>query len=238
VSKAQVSGLVGRALGVKENLGRDIPGKIFILLRLVEMFGEMRRGLTILKMRGSAHDKDMRSYTIDGQGMHLGKPCRNVTGSAGEGQDLRPTQTFHPGTFGLLGLLVILVLLAVRAHRIILRWYPGNVAFINYQDPPAFALRSGIKHDDKGITALGEDVAHPLVSPSSNKHVDTPLDQGAIHHLDGNLASINPAGDDLNTHGQPCYSKGVNVAPAHILTHCSLQVCPRETLLDNETEIT
>jgi circadian clock protein KaiC len=51
-----------------------------ILLRYVEMYGEMRRGLTVLKMRGSQHDKNIREFSIDGDGMHLGKPFRNVTG--------------------------------------------------------------------------------------------------------------------------------------------------------------
>ncbi|HEU5317321.1 MAG TPA: circadian clock protein KaiC [Chloroflexota bacterium] len=51
-----------------------------ILLRYVEMFGEMRRGLTVLKMRGSMHEKDIREFTIDGQGMHIGLPFRDVTG--------------------------------------------------------------------------------------------------------------------------------------------------------------
>lgn len=51
-----------------------------ILLRYVEMFGAMRRGITVLKMRGSIHDKDIRDYTIDNKGMHIGKPIRNVTG--------------------------------------------------------------------------------------------------------------------------------------------------------------
>ena len=51
-----------------------------ILLRYVEMFGEMRRGLTVLKMRGSQHDKDIKEFHIDGKGMHLGKPFRNVAG--------------------------------------------------------------------------------------------------------------------------------------------------------------
>lgn len=51
-----------------------------ILLRYVEMYGEMRRGLTVLKMRGSVHEKDIREFTIDGKGMHLGKPFRNITG--------------------------------------------------------------------------------------------------------------------------------------------------------------
>lgn len=53
---------------------------LIILLRYVEMQGEMRRGLTVLKMRGSAHDKQIREYVIDGSGMHLGRPFRNVAG--------------------------------------------------------------------------------------------------------------------------------------------------------------
>jgi circadian clock protein KaiC len=51
-----------------------------ILLRYVELFGEMRRGLTVLKMRGSMHDKEIREFTIDGQGMHIGKPFRGISG--------------------------------------------------------------------------------------------------------------------------------------------------------------
>ena len=51
-----------------------------ILLRYVEAFGEMKRGVTVLKMRGSAHDKDIREFTIDATGMHLGRAFRNVTG--------------------------------------------------------------------------------------------------------------------------------------------------------------
>ena len=51
-----------------------------ILLRYVEMFGEMRRGITVIKMRGSMHDKDIREYVIDGKGMHIGAQFRNVTG--------------------------------------------------------------------------------------------------------------------------------------------------------------
>lgn len=51
-----------------------------ILLRYVEMFGEMKRGLTVLKMRGSIHDKEIREFSIDQNGMHLGRPFRHVTG--------------------------------------------------------------------------------------------------------------------------------------------------------------
>lgn len=51
-----------------------------ILLRYVELLGEMRRGLTILKMRGSMHDKDIREFFINEQGLSLGKPFRNISG--------------------------------------------------------------------------------------------------------------------------------------------------------------
>lgn len=51
-----------------------------ILLRYVEMQGQMRRGLTVLKMRGSLHDKDIREFTIDGKGMHVGEPFHEVSG--------------------------------------------------------------------------------------------------------------------------------------------------------------
>lgn len=51
-----------------------------ILLRYVEVFGEMRRGITVLKMRGSMHNKDIREFSIDSKGMHVGKAFRNVSG--------------------------------------------------------------------------------------------------------------------------------------------------------------
>lgn len=51
-----------------------------ILLRYVEMRGEMKRGLTMLKMRGSAHDHDIHEFTIDSGGMHIGEPFRSVSG--------------------------------------------------------------------------------------------------------------------------------------------------------------
>ena len=51
-----------------------------ILLRYVEIFGEMRRGLTVLKMRGSLHDKRIREFVIDGQGMHIGNAFRDIAG--------------------------------------------------------------------------------------------------------------------------------------------------------------
>ena len=51
-----------------------------ILLRYVELLGEMRRGLAILKMRGTQHEKDIREYDIDASGMHIRAPFRGVHG--------------------------------------------------------------------------------------------------------------------------------------------------------------
>ncbi|MCQ8782960.1 circadian clock protein KaiC [Mangrovibrevibacter kandeliae] len=51
-----------------------------ILLRYVELHGEMRRGLAILKMRGTQHQKDIREYLIDGEGMHIRDAFRGVHG--------------------------------------------------------------------------------------------------------------------------------------------------------------
>ena len=51
-----------------------------ILLRYVEIYGEMRRGVTVLKMRGSMHEKQIREFSIDGNGMHIGKPFQNIVG--------------------------------------------------------------------------------------------------------------------------------------------------------------
>lgn len=45
-----------------------------ILLRYIQEHDMMHRGLMVLKMRGSEHDKHIRRFTIDGKGMHLGEP--------------------------------------------------------------------------------------------------------------------------------------------------------------------
>ena len=51
-----------------------------VLLRYVELNGRLRRTIALLKMRGSRHDHDIREYTIDGGGMHIGEPLRGVSG--------------------------------------------------------------------------------------------------------------------------------------------------------------
>ena len=51
-----------------------------ILLRYVETLGEVRRAITVLKMRGTWHDKEIREFKIDGGGMHIGETFRGVSG--------------------------------------------------------------------------------------------------------------------------------------------------------------
>ena len=51
-----------------------------IVLRYVEMYGTIKRAITVLKMRGSDHDRELREYRIDGTGLHVGDPFRNVAG--------------------------------------------------------------------------------------------------------------------------------------------------------------
>ena len=51
-----------------------------IVLRYVELRGEMRRGITVLKMRGSYHDNRIREYVIDANGMQIREAFTNVTG--------------------------------------------------------------------------------------------------------------------------------------------------------------
>ena len=51
-----------------------------ILLRYIEMNGEVRRGIAVLKMRGSTHDRRIREFRIDGSGMHIGDGFSGVSG--------------------------------------------------------------------------------------------------------------------------------------------------------------
>lgn len=51
-----------------------------ILLRYVEVFGTVRRGLAVLKMRGSVHDTNIHEFVIEASGMRLREPFRQVGG--------------------------------------------------------------------------------------------------------------------------------------------------------------
>ncbi len=54
-----------------------------ILLRYVEVMGQIRRGIAVLKVRGSNHDHNIREVTIGGDGMSIGDAFRDVSGILG-----------------------------------------------------------------------------------------------------------------------------------------------------------
>jgi circadian clock protein KaiC len=49
-----------------------------ILLRYIQESEIMHRGLMVLKMRGSEHAKEIRRFSIDNTGMHLGEPFKEA----------------------------------------------------------------------------------------------------------------------------------------------------------------
>ena len=49
-----------------------------MLLRYVEINGIMRRGVAVIKMRGSQHEKQIFEFVIDNEGLHVGDPFKNV----------------------------------------------------------------------------------------------------------------------------------------------------------------
>lgn len=51
-----------------------------VVLRYVEVGSRLRRGIAVIKMRGSAHDKDVFEYEIDSNGIGVREPFQNVQG--------------------------------------------------------------------------------------------------------------------------------------------------------------
>lgn len=78
ICTANTANLIGSETITESNISTNTD--LIILLRYVEVYGEIKRGLVVLKMRGSSHNKDIREFTIDCDGMHLGQPFRNVVG--------------------------------------------------------------------------------------------------------------------------------------------------------------
>ena len=50
-----------------------------LLLRYVELDGEIRRGIAVLKMRGTPHDLSIREYEISASGMEVGGPIGELS---------------------------------------------------------------------------------------------------------------------------------------------------------------
>lgn len=56
---------------------------VILVLRYVELNGRVLRAMTVLKVRGSAHDTNINEYVITDRGAEVGKPFRNVAGILG-----------------------------------------------------------------------------------------------------------------------------------------------------------
>ena len=51
-----------------------------VLLRYFEAEGEVRQAISVIKKRGGAHERSIRAFRMDGDGLHVGEPLRNFRG--------------------------------------------------------------------------------------------------------------------------------------------------------------
>lgn len=65
--------------GAEHDLHVSTISDVITLLHYVPSDGELRRGIQVLKMRGSDHDKAVRQFRITGRGMELGQPFPDIT---------------------------------------------------------------------------------------------------------------------------------------------------------------
>lgn len=69
---------------------------VIVLLRYVEVNGILRRGIAVIKMRGSQHEKQIREFTIDSNGLHIGKAFENIQNILlGIPSSMEPTEREH-----------------------------------------------------------------------------------------------------------------------------------------------
>ncbi len=70
--------------------------------RFIEIEGELRKVLTVIKMRGSAHSRDFRTYEITGTGVLLRESLRDYDGitTGHPTRQLRGREPSHPGLTG------------------------------------------------------------------------------------------------------------------------------------------
>jgi circadian clock protein KaiC len=51
-----------------------------VLLRYFEAEGEVRQAISVLKKRGGAHERSIRAFSMDSDGLHVGEPLRHFRG--------------------------------------------------------------------------------------------------------------------------------------------------------------
>lgn len=99
VKRAQITGLftadVGAIIDVGEGSKEHLSAATdaIILLRYIEIGSRIHRGLTVLKMRGSRHETEIREFTVDSSGLHIGLPFLQVQGVLASSGRMVPTPT-------------------------------------------------------------------------------------------------------------------------------------------------
>lgn len=76
---ANTSNLQGGGIASEEQISSMTDA--IILLRYAEEESQIKRGLTVLKMRGSNQDKSIRQFTIAEDGIRIGQPFNHAGGS-------------------------------------------------------------------------------------------------------------------------------------------------------------
>jgi circadian clock protein KaiC len=51
-----------------------------VLLRYFEADGEVRQAISVIKKRGGAHERSIRAFSMDNDGLHVGEPLREFRG--------------------------------------------------------------------------------------------------------------------------------------------------------------
>ncbi len=65
-----------------------------ILLRYVEIQSEMKKTISVLKMRGSNHDKEIREFVINKKGIEIKLPFTEYSGLMSGNPVKTPSQAF------------------------------------------------------------------------------------------------------------------------------------------------
>jgi circadian clock protein KaiC len=84
---AEVSRIVGAAAITEQHLSTLTD--TIVLLRYVELGSRMCRSLTVLKARGGRHETEIREFSINDSGLHIGAPFQQIRGVLpGSGQPI------------------------------------------------------------------------------------------------------------------------------------------------------
>jgi KaiC/GvpD/RAD55 family RecA-like ATPase len=71
-------GLIGGAM--QSPVDASYLADTVVLLRYFELDGDVKQAISVVKKRGSAHERTIRSLTMRAEGIHIGEPLRNYRG--------------------------------------------------------------------------------------------------------------------------------------------------------------